>query len=136
MMAAVHALIGAALGRVAKNHGQAIAAGVLSHMAADALPHRDLEMPQEAALLAAALGVVALARGPRSREFVGALAGVAPDIENVIVRIAGLDEDKMLLPTHRGAHGRETDSLLPQAALALACLAVLAVPDRGRDKDG
>ena len=130
-MAAVHALSGAVLGRLCRTPAQAFLVGALSHMVADALPHRDLEIPQEAVMLAGALGWVAVTQGSESRAFLGAVGAVVPDVENLAARLAGVGDERMLLPTHRQYHGREVDSLLPQGAVALVCLALLGVP-KGR----
>ncbi len=132
MIVAVHALMGAALSRFTRTHTQAAVLGGVSHIAADLLPHRDLEIPQEAALLAGALTIVAAARGVRSREFAGALGAAAPDIENLIGRVCHLPDEKMLLPTHSRCHGRKTDGFHGQAALALAGLLVLLLPTGDR----
>jgi len=73
MIGAVHALAGAALGSLCQNRVQGLVAGVISHLVADALPHRDLEVPEEAVLLGATLGVIGATRGWGSREFAGAV---------------------------------------------------------------
>jgi hypothetical protein len=129
MIVALHALIGAALGRFTRTRTQAALLGGVSHIAADMLPHRDLDIPQEAALLAGTLTFIAAARGTGSREFAGALGAAAPDIENLIGRIRGLPDDKLLLPSHRSYHGPKTDGFHGQLALALIGLALLLLPD-------
>jgi hypothetical protein len=131
MIAAVHALVGAAIGRFCKTRIQAAALASVSHIAGDMLPHRDLEIPQEAALLAGALTVIAAARGTGSREFAGALGAAAPDIENLIGRVRGQSEDRLLLPSHSRYHGRETSGFEGQLALAAVGLALLLVPREG-----
>jgi len=129
MMSAVHALTGAALGRLCRTRRQAFLLGALSHLAADMLPHRDLDIPAEAALLSGALAVVAGAAGSESPEFAGAVGAAFPDVENLIGRLAGIPENRLLIPTHRGYHGNETESLGPQLALAAGALLVcLAAP--------
>jgi hypothetical protein len=128
MIAAVHALLGAALGRLCRTRTQAVALASASHIAADMLPHRDLEIPQEAGLLAAALALIAAARGADSREFAGAVGAVAPDIENLIGRMRGLPDEKLLLPNHNRYHGRKTEGFEGQLALALVGVAVLLLP--------
>ncbi len=133
MMAAVHALVGSALSRLCRTRTQAFALGVLSHVAADLLPHRDLDIPEEALFLAGALTVVTAARGADSQEFAGAFGAALPDIENAVGRILGVNDKRMLLPTHSRYHGRETLGFRGQIALALACLAVLALPSSVAD---
>jgi len=128
MIAAIHALVGAGLGRLCRTRTQAALLGGVSHVAADMLPHRDLDIPKEAALLGAALTAIATARGVDSREFVGALGAVAPDIENLIGRLRGLPDEALLLPSHSRYHGRETKGFASQLALALIGLAVLLLP--------
>jgi hypothetical protein len=128
MIAAVHALTGAALSRVCGTHGQALVVGAISHLVADALPHRDLEVPEEALLLGAALGAIGIMRGSGSKEFAGAVGAALPDLENLMVRALNLPESRLLLPTHRGYHGRKTRGFGGQIALAAACFAVLTFP--------
>jgi len=130
MIVAVHALIGAALGRLTRTRSQAALLGGASHVAVDMLPHRDLEIPQEAALLAGALTLIAAARGVDSRQFAGALGAAAPDTENLIGRIRGLPDDRLLLPCHNRCHGRKTSGVDGQLALALVSLALLLLPER------
>jgi hypothetical protein len=128
MIAAVHALVGAALSRFCHTPGQALAVGFLSHLPLDLVPHRDLEVGEEALLLASALALVAAARGPASRELVGGVAAAAPDVENVIGRLLEIPDEKLLLPTHSRYHGRKVRDLRGQLALALCCLAVICWP--------
>ena len=128
MIAAIHALVGAGLGRLCHTRTQAALLGGASHIAADMLPHRDLDIPREAALLGAALTVIAAARGADSREFAGALGAVAPDIENLIGRLRGLPDEALLLPCHNRHHGRETKGFASQLAFALIGLTVLLLP--------
>ena len=128
---ALHALMGAALGRACRTRGQAIAAGAISHLAADALPHCDLEVREEAVLLGGVLGVIGVSCGVGSREFAGAVGAALPDVENLVGRALGIPDSRLLLPTHRKYHGRKTSDLRGQAALALVSAAAL-VALRGR----
>ena len=128
MIVAVHALTGAALARLCKTHARAFVLGALSHLAADLLPHRDLEVAQEALLLGGALGFVGIRRGLDSREFAGAVGAAVPDIENLVARVLQIPDDRLLLPTHGKYHGRKTRGLGGQLALALICTASLLVP--------
>jgi hypothetical protein len=129
MIAAVHALVGAALGRLCRTRTQAALLGGASHIAADMLPHRDLDLPQEAALLAGALALIAAARGADSKELAGAIGAVAPDIENLVGRLRGLPNEKLLLPSHNRCHGPKTDDFHGQLALVLIGLALLLLPE-------
>ncbi len=128
MIAAVHALTGAALSRLCRTHGQALVVGAVSHVVADALPHRDLGVPEEALLLGAALGAIGIMRGGGSKEFAGAMGAALPDLENLMVRALKLPESRLLLPTHRDYHGRKTRGFGGQIALAAVCLAALTLP--------
>ena len=128
MMVAVHALTGAVLGGFCRSKSQAFLAGAASHLLADALPHRDLEVPAEAALLGAALATVALLKGVRSREFAGAVGAAAPDLENLVACLFHLPDEKLLVPSHRLYHGRKVQDPNPQIVLATLCVALLAAP--------
>ena len=134
MIAAVHALLGSTLARFCGSRTQAALVGSASHPLADMAPHRDLEIPQEAVLLAGALCVIAAARGVESREFAGALGAVFPDVENLIGRMCGIPEERLLLPTHSRYHGRETGDFHGQLAIVAVGLASLLLPD-GRCED-
>lgn len=129
MIVGVHAFIGAALGRLCRTPGQAFFLGFASHLVADAAPHRDLPVPMEGALAATALACIGLAHGVESREFVGALGAVVPDIENLAARVLGIPDEDLLLPTHSRYHGEKADNVVGQVALALGCVAVLALPE-------
>jgi len=128
MIVAVHAFTGAALSRLCRTSGQAFALGFASHLVADAMPHRDLDVPTEGALALAALAAIGLAHGVSSREFAGALGAVAPDLESAVARTFGISDEKLLLPTHSRYHGKKVDNVGGQIALALGCLAILALP--------
>src|SRR5574340_29459 len=134
MMVSIHALVGAALSRLCRTRSQAFALGFVSHCPCDMAPHRDLDIPEEALLLGATLVGLAVAKGPTSKEVVGALGGAAPDLENLVGRVLDLPDEKMLMPTHRRYHGRKVDSLGPQLAIALVSLAIVCwpTPDRRR----
>ncbi len=131
MIAAVHALLGAALARLCRTRVQAALVGTASHPLADILPHRDLDIPEEALLLAGTLTMIVAARGSDSRELAGAVGACLPDIENLVGRLAGIPEEKLLLPTHRGHHGRETTGFYGQ--IAIAALGVLVLVARRPD---
>ena len=126
MIGAVHAAVGAAVGKLAGSRTGAVAAGVSTHLLGDLLPHKDFDIKEEAPLLLATLGLLAWRCGIGSPEFLGALAGVAPDVENA-ARIAGLiSREHMRFPTHIGGgiyHGPKVKSALPQAIGAAICLA-------------
>jgi len=125
MIAAVHALLGSTLARACSSRSAATLLGAASHPVADMLPHRDLEIPQEAALLAAALALIVAARGVDSPEFAGAVGAVLPDVENLIGRVFDIPEERLLLPTHSRHHGRKLRGFSNQLALAALGLASL-----------
>jgi hypothetical protein len=133
MIVAVHALVGATLARLCHTRTQAALLGSASHALADMLPHRDLDIPEEALLLSAALTTICATRGSDSREFAGALGAVLPDLENLIGRVADIPDEKLLLPTHRHLHGPKTRGFTPQIAVAIGALAALFACDGGRE---
>lgn len=132
MIVAVHAAIGAALGRLVKRKDGAFAVGVASHLLADLLPHKDFEPKVEAPLAAAILGLIALRCGVNSPEFLGAAGAVSPDVENAAQVFGLLAPEKMLFPTHQGEHhhGPKVKSALPQGILAVICLVFVLLPRR------
>ena len=42
--------------------------------------------------------------------------------------VLGIPEEKLLLPTHNRYHGAKVDNVAGQVALALCCIALLALP--------
>jgi hypothetical protein len=125
LIAAVHALVGAAIGKIAGEPKGALMAGFGSHLICDLLPHRDFPLKVEAPLLAATMGVLAWQCGVDSPEFIGACAAVAPDVENGAHMIGLIPPEGMRYPSHMGRHGRRTESFVPQAVLAGVCLAFI-----------
>ena len=133
-MAWVHASVGAALGSRIKNRGLAFAAGVVSHMICDLAPHRDFELPAEAAMVSIALGAIAVRHGIDSPEMAGALGAISPDFENGLERLGVIRGT--VFPTHTDqswsvGHGRRIESPISQIVLACACL---ALAEFGRSK--
>lgn len=130
MICAVHAVVGAALGRIARRKPGAFAAGVASHLICDLLPHKDFNYKTEAPLLAVTLGFLGFKFGIKSPEFIGAIGAVAPDVENAASVVNLIPKDAMRFPTHRGddKHGPKVKSALPQGILVAACLAFLFWP--------
>ena len=125
MIAAVHALVGATLGRLCGSYPAALAAGVVSHAACDVVPHKDLTLPVEAPLLAGTLALLAWRCRIKSPELTGAVGAVLPDAENAAWMVGLIPRNWVRFPTHIAEgryHGAETRSALPQAVLAGACL--------------
>jgi hypothetical protein len=132
MICAVHALVGAALGKLIGRQGGSLAAGVSSHLLGDLLPHKDFAPKVEAPLLAVTMGFLALKFGLKSPEFLGAFGGIAPDFENAASVAGIIPREAMRFPTHLGddKHGPKVNSALPQGILAAACLAFLLWPKK------
>jgi hypothetical protein len=136
---AVHASIGAGVGSFFKSKAAAFAAGMLSHLVADALPHKDLPPAVEVPLLLGALGGVAAWKGLDSPEFWGALGAVAPDFEHALLVAGIIGIEHEVFPTHIGDgkwHGAENDERWSQLILAVAALGTVALntKDRGTDQ--
>jgi hypothetical protein len=134
LIAAVHAVVGAAIGRCTGNRVAAFGIGVLSHLICDLLPHRDLNPKVEAPLLAATLGAIAATSGVDSPEVAGAVGAICPDFQNAAAVTGLLPRERMVFPSHQGdhSHGLKIDTVLPQVALAAACLAVVFWPRHRR----
>jgi len=130
MIVAVHAAVGAALGKLVERKDGAFAVGVASHLLCDLLPHKDFDIKVEAALAAVTFGVIAARCGVNSPEFIGAMGAVAPDAENAASVVGLLPKESMRFPTHQGDHhhGPKVQSALPQGILAAACLVFVFWP--------
>lgn len=131
MIAAVHAAVGAAVGKGTGSRPEAFVGGVATHLLADLLPHKDFPLKVEAPLLAAALVFLAWRCGVSSPEFVGAAGAVAPDAENAARLVGLIPIEALRFPTHIGNgryHGRKVASALPQAILAALCFAYVLAP--------
>lgn len=123
MTGAVHAAIGAALGSLIGKPRVAFAAGVISHIIADALPHLDLTVKQEVTLTGAEIGYIASRYGLGSPEFWGALGAICPDFEHGLSKLGIIPESMEMFPTHVDAgkyHGRETNERVSQLLLFAA----------------
>ncbi len=125
MICAVHAVIGAALGRASGGPPQAFVAGVASHLIGDLTPHKDFPARVELPLLAITISLIALIFGIKSPEFWGAVGGFAPDFENAAWMAGLIKQEGCRFPTHvHGGkyHAPALRTALPQAALVLGCL--------------
>ena len=139
MIGAVHASIGASIGSFFNSRPAAFAAGVLSHLVADALPHKDFCPAVEAPLLLGAMSGIAVWKGLDSPEFWGALGAVSPDFEHALLVAGIIRAEQEVFPTHIGNgkwHGVRNDERWSQFFLVVAALAVVALntEDRGADK--
>ncbi len=134
MICAVHAAIGAAVGRLAGRKDTGFAAGVATHLLGDLVPHKDFDPKTEAPLLAATLALIAWRRGINSPEFWGAVGGITPDFENAAYVTGLLPKERLVFPTHVGGgtyHAPKVASAWPQGVLAAVCL-LYALSDRHR----
>ena len=138
MIGAVHAAVGAGIGSLCKSKSAAFVAGVVSHLIADAAPHKDLSPKIELPLVAGAVLGIGLWRGLRSPEFWGALGGIAPDIEHGLLVAGVIEQEDEVFPTHAKngkLHGRETDERWSQLLIAAASVLTIALTTRRGDSD-
>ncbi|HUA05006.1 MAG TPA: hypothetical protein VMB27_13975 [Solirubrobacteraceae bacterium] len=104
MVATPHALAGAFASRFARTPRGALAAGVISHLALDRIPHTDYALDNRKAMfadLAAAALVTALLVRRHRLAASGALGGVLPDLMMVTEQRTGL---RVTLPLHHANH--------------------------------
>jgi hypothetical protein len=104
MVATPHALAGAFASRFAQGSRGAVAAGVISHLALDRIPHTDYRLSNRKVMLAdlaaASLLTAVLARRHRLAG-AGAFGGVLPDLMMVTELRAGL---RITRPLHHANH--------------------------------
>jgi hypothetical protein len=104
VVATPHALAGAFASRFARTPRSALAAGVISHLALDRVPHTDYGLANRKLLLAdlaaAALVTAALTRRHRLAA-TGAFGGVLPDLAMVAELRTGV---RVTLPLHHANH--------------------------------
>jgi len=104
MVATPHALAGAFASRFARSPRGAVAAGVISHLALDRIPHTDYRLGNRKALVAdfagATVVTAVLARRHRLAAS-GAFGGVLPDLAMVAELRTGL---RVTLPLHHANH--------------------------------
>lgn len=125
MIGAVHASIGAGIGSFFKNKAAAFVAGVTSHLAADMIPHKDLDPRMEVPLMAGMMLAIAKWRGLNSPEFWGALGAISPDSEHALLVSGIIEPEQEIFPTHApdmGLHGGESDERWSQVIIAGASL--------------
>lgn len=104
MVATPHALAGAFAARFARTPRGAVAAGVISHLALDRIPHTDYRLANRKALVADLAGatVVSTVLARRHRLAApGALGGVLPDLLMVAELRTGW---RLTLPLHHANH--------------------------------
>ena len=130
MIGAVHACVGAGVGSFFKSKTAAFAAGVLSHLAMDALPHKDFSPAVEAPLVLGAIAGIATWKGLDSPELWGALGGVAPDFEHALLVAGIIGPQHEVFPTHivdGNWHGTEHGERWSQLFLVVAAVAAVAL---------
>lgn len=138
MTGAVHACVGAGIGSFFKSKTAAFAAGVLSHLVMDALPHKDYSPAVEAPLLLGTMGGIAAWKGLDSPEFWGTLGGVAPDFEHALLVGGIIGPEHEVFPSHIDDgkwHGAENGERWSQLFLVVAALAAVALNTDNRGAD-
>ena len=104
MVATPHALAGAFASRFARSPRGAVAAGVISHLVLDRVPHTDYRLDNRKALFAdfAAATLLTAVLGRRHRlAAAGAFGGVLPDLAMATELRTGL---RVTLPLHHANH--------------------------------
>lgn len=99
-----HVAIGAAVGSLTSHPAAALALGILAHVPADLVSHRDLSRKAELFMAAAALILYTWLGDFKLTVALGAVGGALPDIENLVRRPAAAGK---LFPSHSDAlrHG-------------------------------
>ncbi len=122
-------MIGAAIGSLLKNKPGAFATGLVSHAAADMLPHKDVSPALDVPMMAATLAAIAKLKGIDSPEFWGAVGAVAPDAEHGLLMAGLIKPEQEIFPTHidNGKwHGPRSGERMSQVLLAAAAVLVVA----------
>jgi hypothetical protein len=104
MIATPHALAGAFASRFTRGSRGAVAAGVISHLVLDRVPHTDYRLTNRKAILAdlATASVVTAVLARRHRlAAAGAFGGVLPDLVIVAEQRTGV---RVTLPLHHANH--------------------------------
>jgi hypothetical protein len=146
VLALTHLVAGAALGRLNGDRRRGALAGLVSHALIDGIGHDDVTIgvKGQAALVGVGLVALALSWGPGSTVTVGGLAGIAPDVEIILMKLSGRNSAPLLFPSHwqregtRGSHPYRLPGpdvpIAVEVALALAACAALCVAGRRRSR--
>lgn len=106
MSAGTHMIVGAGFGyKFAGSQEGAFAAGMVSHAALDAIPHYDWpEWVQALTFIAGVLVTNDLYNrsGQDQRVLWGAIGGMLPDIEHLLVKLAIIKRKQEIFPSHTG----------------------------------
>lgn len=104
MVLTPHAAAGALASRFTRTPVQALAAGVVSHLLLDRIPHRDYSLKAAGGFAVAAdsaLAAAVLLTTARRRELVGAFGGILPDLICQAERRLGI---RVFTPWHHANH--------------------------------
>jgi len=127
-----HFAAGALVGGATGNVGLAVIAGLVSHLPLDALPHYDFP-DWRVELLGGLVALAVLLLFPFATwpAVAGGLAGMVPDLENLLQKLGRLSRRRFVFPSHTGLipHGPEVGrgNLAWQAVLAVGCFLGLAL---------
>ena len=106
MTVLAHMVVGGAVGSLVDGRGAALAAGVVSHVPLDVVPHYEFDkMWLEAAIAALLLGGLVVTGHAGSGLFWGAVGAAAPDLENLFWRLGVLPENRKVFPGHTRRYG-------------------------------
>lgn len=122
-------MIGAAIGSLIKNKPGSFTAGIVSHVLADLLPHRDFNPAVEVPLMAGTMAAIAGLHGVDSPEFLGALGAIAPDTEHALSITGFITNEQKVFPTHMDDgkyHGTDSGEHLSQTLVALIAACIIA----------
>ena len=107
MTVLAHMVVGGAVGSLVGGRGAALAAGLVSHVPLDVVPHYELDrMWLEAAVAALLLGGLVATGHAGTSLFWGAVGAAAPDLENLLWRLGILPERLKMFPGHTRRYGR------------------------------
>jgi hypothetical protein len=139
MIATPHMLVGAAGALKARSVGGALAIGVLTHLALDAVPHRDYRLGASGGMALTAdlaCGTLAVARLSGGSEVLlaGALGGVLPDVVRLAEGAFAISPTGWVHATvHSDSHMSPWRSAAIQGLTAMAAALVLRVA-AGRER--
>jgi hypothetical protein len=129
MIVSMHVATGAAAGAATGSRLTAFLLGPILHLAADRLPHRDIEARRfEIGSGLVCLALLAIRRGPLDPATCGAAASSAPDLEHVVPFLR--PRGRKLFHGGRGWHRSGRFPTHVQLLLAGAIIGALIAPRR------